>query len=57
MFDKFFACFSMLCLIGFVGIVLWFVDAWDLRIISIIVLCMASYDFYLLAYKKQKDGP
>ncbi len=55
MFDKFFACFSMLCMITFISIVLWFVDAWDLRIISIAVLCMASYDFYLLAFKKQKD--
>ncbi len=55
MFDKFFACFSMLCMIGFVSIVLWFVDAWDLRIISIAVLGMASYDFYLLAFKGKKD--
>jgi len=45
----------MLCMIAFISIVLWFVDAWDLRIISIAVLCMASYDFYLLAFKKQKD--
>lgn len=55
MFDKFFACISMLCMISFIAIILWFVDAWDLRIIAIIVLFMASYDFYLLAFKNQKD--
>ena len=56
MFDKFFATFSMLCMIAFVAIILWFVDAWDLRIISIIVLCMGSYDFYLLAFRNHKDN-
>ncbi len=53
MFDKVVATVSMLCMIAFVAIILWFVDAWDLRIISIIVLCMASYDFYLLAFKRR----
>lgn len=56
MFDKFFACFSMACMIAFVAIILWFVDAWDLRIISIIVLGMASYDFYLQAFGNRKDN-
>jgi O-antigen/teichoic acid export membrane protein len=55
-FDKFFASFSILCLIAFMSIILYFVDAWDLRIISVTVLLMALFDFYLLAFRNHKDN-
>lgn len=46
MIDKALAAISVACLIGFLGIIVWFVPDIDLIIITIGVLAMALYDFY-----------
>ena len=51
MFDKVLAVLSVACLIGFMGIIIWFVPDPDLVIVTIIVLAMAVYDFYRDAFR------
>ncbi len=46
MMDKIFAAVSLIMLFGFVGVVIGFVAEVDLAIVVIIVLLMASYDFW-----------
>lgn len=46
MMDKIFAAFSLLTLFAFVGVVLGFVGEVDLTIVVVIVLLMATYDFW-----------
>lgn len=46
MLDRIFAVLSILALIGFMGIVTVFVNEPDLWIVVILVLAMASYDFW-----------
>lgn len=52
MIDKFLAVVSLACLIGFMGVIIWFVPDPDLVIVTIIVLAMAVYDFYREAFRK-----
>ena len=53
MTDKVLAVFSLVILICFCGILIWFVPSPDLAIISLIVLAMAFYDFYITSFRKK----
>lgn len=44
--DKVLAVLSMLLLIGFLGILAWWVREPDLIIVIVLVIGMAAYDFY-----------
>ena len=55
MLDKVLATISILSLIVSVGVVVWFVPEPDLIIITIIVLAMAVFDFYLLTFRKENS--
>ena len=46
MLDKILAIISLVALIGFMGIVLWFINEVALWIIVCSVLLMGAYDFY-----------
>lgn len=48
MLDKFLAAFSLCCLIGFMLFVVFYIAVLDLTIITVVVLVMATYDFYRL---------
>ena len=48
MLDKFLAILSLGCLIGFMMFVVVYIAVPDLAIITLVVLVMASYDFYRL---------
>ena len=52
MLDKILAVTSLLCLIGFVAILVYYVREPDLTIVIVIVMVMAIYDFYLLTKPK-----
>lgn len=53
--DRILAVLSILLLIAFMGIVTWFVNEPDLWIVVILVLVMASYDFWRTL--KPRKGP
>ena len=55
MLDKVLATISILSLIVSVGVVVWFVPEPDLMIITIIVLAMAVFDFYLLTFRQKNS--
>jgi hypothetical protein len=55
MFDKLLALISVASLIGFIGILIYFVAEPDLTIICMIVLVMAVFDFYLLTKSKPPE--
>jgi hypothetical protein len=46
--DKVLAVLSLGCLIGFMSFVVYYVAEPNLTIITVLVLCMAAYDFYRL---------
>jgi hypothetical protein len=48
MLDKFLALISLASLIGFVSVLITYIDEIDLTLVSVVVLIMAAYDFYLL---------
>lgn len=54
MLDKFLALISIASFIGFVGILIYYVTEPDLALISIIVLAMAAFDFFLLTRSQPK---
>ena len=54
MADKLVAVASLVGLIAFMGVVVWFVNEPDLWIVVIIVLVMASYDFWLTLRRSNK---
>jgi hypothetical protein len=47
MLDKFLALLSIACLLGFVGILVYFVGELDLTIVCLVVALMALYDFFV----------
>ena len=59
MLDRALAIISILALVAFMGIVTWFVNEPDLWIVVLIVLAMASYDFWrdLRPGKRPKRDP
>ena len=56
MFEKVLAVIALLTLAAFVGVVVWFVPELDLAIVSIVVLGMAAFDFYLMTFRKKNSG-
>ncbi len=56
MTDKIIAVASLLGLIAFMGVVVWFVNEPDLWIVVIVVLVMASYDFWVSLWKSNKGA-
>ena len=51
---KIIALLALACLVAFTGIVLAFVSEPDLIIITVVVLMMAAYDFYLQIFRAPK---
>lgn len=56
MFDKVLAVVAILTLAVFVSVVVWFVPEPDLIIVTVVVLAMAAFDFYLMAFRKNGSG-
>ncbi len=56
MMDKIFAAISLLLLFGFVGVVIGFVAELDLAIVVIVVLLMATYDFWKTLWHGDGNG-
>ncbi len=56
MLDKVLMTVSMLALIGFMGIVLVFVNELDLWLITVVVLVMAVHDFYTTLRDQDKKA-
>lgn len=54
--DKIIAAVALAVLLGFIGILLWFVAKPNLIIITVLVLCLALYDFWQQLYRARKDG-
>lgn len=54
MVDKLLALISMACLVGFVGILAYFVAEPDLTIVCVLVVLMALYDFFIHNRSKNK---
>ena len=54
--DKALAVISIAGLVAFVGTLMVFVKEPDLIIVCVVVLFMAAFDFYLLAFKKKKNS-
>ena len=52
MMDKLLALISIICLAGFVGILIYYVAEPDLAIVCIVVVLMGAFDFYLLTRSK-----
>ena len=48
MLDKALATIAIACLIAFVSVLITYVEEIDLTIVSVVVLLMAAYDFFLL---------
>ena len=55
MLDKVLAIVAILTLFAFVGVVVWFVPEPDLMIITVIVLVMPVFDFYLMTFRKKNS--
>ncbi len=56
MMDKIFAAFSLIMLFAFVGVVLGFVAEVDLTIVVVIVLLMATFDFWKTLWRGNGNG-
>ena len=56
MLDKFLAAVSLASLVAFVAVLIWYIAEPDLTIITIAVLILAAFDFYLLTAKSSSDG-
>jgi hypothetical protein len=56
MMDKIFAVGSLITLFAFVGVVLGFVAEVDLTIVVVIVLLMATYDFWKTLWGGNGNG-
>ena len=55
MLDKVLAIVAILTLFASVSVVVWYVPEPDLTIITVIVLVMAVFDFYVTFRKKNSD--
>lgn len=56
MLDKALALIALSSLIGFVSILITYIDEIDLTVVSVVVLIMAAYDFFLLNRAGPKSG-
>ncbi|MCG8354258.1 MAG: hypothetical protein MI920_01680 [Kiloniellales bacterium] len=55
MADKILAIFSLGGLVAFMGVVVWFINEPDLWIVTLLVLAMAAYDFWI-TLRAPKNG-
>ncbi len=55
MLDKVLAIVAVLTLFAFVSVVVWFVPEPDLAIVTVIVLVMVVFDFYLQTFRKKNS--
>ena len=55
MTEKALAALSFLCLVAFLGVVVWFVPEVDLAIVTLGVLALAFYDFYISAFRNRQN--
>ncbi len=55
MLDKGLATIAIIGLIVFVSVIIVFVPEPDLTIITIIVMAMAVFDFYLMTFRKKNS--
>lgn len=56
MYDRILAVFALLLFIGFLGVLAVAVKGWDIKIVLIVTALMATYDFWLDAFRKPKNG-
>lgn len=56
MMDKIFAAISLITLIAFVGVVVGFVREVDLAIVIVVVVLMATYDFWKTLWGGNGNG-
>jgi hypothetical protein len=56
MMDKIFAAVSLITLFAFVGVVLGYVAELDLTLVVVIVLLMATYDFWKTLWRGNGNG-
>lgn len=54
MLDKVLATIAIASLIGFVSVLITYIDELDLTVVSVVVLLMAAYDFFLLNRSQPK---
>lgn len=54
MLDKVLATIALASLIVFIGVLITYIDEIDLTIVSVVVLIMAAYDFFLLNRSQPK---
>jgi hypothetical protein len=54
MLDKVLATIALAALIAFVSVLITYIDEIDLTIVSVVVLIMAAYDFFLLNRSQPK---
>jgi hypothetical protein len=57
MLDKFLAALSLSCLIAFMLFVVYYIAEPNLTIITLVVLVMATYDFYRLNTTDKPKAP
>ena len=55
MLDKVLTIVAILSLFASVGVVVWFVPEPDLAIVTVIVLVMVVFDFYLQTFRKKNS--
>lgn len=56
MYDKIFSVFALLLFIAFLGVLAVAVRGWDIKIVLIVTALMATYDFWLDAFRKPRNG-
>jgi hypothetical protein len=56
MLDKALAVIAIASLIAFMGVLITYIREIDLTVVSIVVLIMAAYDFYLLNTAPPQSG-
>ena len=56
MLDKILAIFALGLFIAFLAVIAISVQGWDIKIVLIITALMATYDFWLSAFAKFRNG-
>ena len=56
MYDKLLAIVALALYLAFIAILGYAVEGWDIKIVLIITGLMATYDFWLEAFRKIKNG-
>lgn len=56
MYDKLLAIVALALYLAFIAILGYAVEGWDIKIVLIITGLMVTYDFWLEAFRKIKNG-